>query len=259
MNNDYLATRSITIEGQKTLINEDIKMSVRDYLSHNFFTFIRRDNIIFLNTNRIEEHIKKLFPKIEDIHISIQKGDNLVVHISERLVHSLWCIDKEYEFFFEEECYFADKEGLLYAKAPYFSEHVYMKFFIPQKEDEVYIGTRIKQILILDDFFDFINELEEKYNIGIRSITFHEFGDVSIDISRLQSILFEKSRPIIMYNQSSDYTTIIRNIGVIFDFDDFKKRFKKRPYDLVSLDLRFYERAFYTFIPHTKSKTEVAL
>src|SRR5690606_30026068 len=102
------------------------------YLDDSFLEVIPYDNLLVLDISTIEDNLKETFPKIENIDVDVDNGDTVMVHIGERSAHSLWCIDREYESLFEEECYFADSEGLLYARAPYFSGTVYMKIYIPE-------------------------------------------------------------------------------------------------------------------------------
>ena len=250
MNNDYLAIENVSITGQKTLIEEDINSVVDSYLAERFISLIRKDNILVLNTNQVKRRIEITFPKIEDISVRINDGDQLLITIGERSAHSLWCVDREYESVFDEECYFADKNGLLYAQAPYFSGNVYMKFFItPSKEEKNYVGSSVDVVNSFKDFFIFLETLEERYPIDIERVLFDNFGDVFIELSRVRTVTYSKTNPAILYNQSDDYEKVIRNIGIVFDFEEFEKDFTHRPSALESIDVRFDGRVFYSFTP----------
>ena len=253
----------MVIDGQRTLIEDDIKNVISDYLNERTLGFVRRDNILFLNTNKVQRTIKKELPKIQDIDIRIEDGDILMVTIGERMAHSLWCLNKQYESIFDEECYFADQDGLLYARAPYFSGNVYMKFFTePVHEDEQeinYIGTKVEVIDSFGNFFDFLEALELEYPIDITRVSFDNFDDVTLEISRLQNKIYNETKPVIRYNQSNNYKKVLRNIGVILSFEDFKEDFSYRPSALESIDVRFKGRVFYTFTPiggRTETKNE---
>lgn len=253
MNNEYLAVADIRIDGQRTIIQSDITTAIDEYLSGKTLGLIRRDNILVLNTKKITKILQEKFPKIQELSVMIDNADTLHVTIGERSVHSLWCINRAYDSVFDEECYFSDSNGLLYARAPYFSGNVYMKLFIEPTEDDVYIGTTINHIDSFTDFFTFISQLEETYSISIGNIIFRDFDDVAIELSRINNQLYNIKRPVILYNKSHDYDVVLRDVGIIMDFDSFKNDFKLRAGKLESIDVRFENRALYTFTP---SETE---
>lgn len=258
MNHDYLAVHDISIDGQKTLIKEDISLKVNDYLREKFLGIIRKDNILLLSTLGIERRIKSNFPKIEEISVRVNEGDQLVITVGERSAHSLWCIDRPYESVFDEVCYFSDKEGLLYARAPYFSGSVYMKFFIKPEivvnkdNEEVemeYVGTHVNIVNSFTDFFNFLEKLENQSPIDIARISFDEFEDVIIELSRVKGVTYDNWQPLIRYNQSSSYEHILRNVDIVLNFEDFEEDFAYRPSALESIDVRFEDRVSYTFAP----------
>lgn len=247
MNHDYFAIETIRIEGQKTLIESDIRNVIKDYLGGKKIGLIRNDNILLLPIATIERTLKESFPKIADLSVEIENGDELVVLIGERSAHSLWCIDREYESVFDQECYFADQDGKLYARAPYFSGNIYLKVFIQPLLDEKYIGTNINSILDSEMFFDFINDLELDYSLRIKQIFFDEFDDARIQLARIGNIIYDEQEVHILYSKLDEYEIILRNIGITLNFDEFKKEFNNRPQSLESIDVRFDGRIFYTF------------
>jgi len=250
MNQDSLAIREVRIEGQRTLIASDVRDIIDDYLGRTLLGILPRDNVILLSTDRLTQYLKETLPKIEHIEMSIENGNKLVVHIGERSAHSLWCIDRDYESVFDEECYFADQDGLLYARAPYFSGGVYMKFFLPPNDTQnEYIGHTVTAVNSFTDFFDFLNTLEEMYSLAVHGVSFNEFGDVTIALSRVRTRVYPQTMPYIIYNQSDDYETVLRNVGIVLNFDDFNRDFTNRPSSLESIDVRFDGRVFYTFTP----------
>jgi hypothetical protein len=259
MNHPYFAIEKIEIIGQKTIIENDIHISIENYLSHKIFGIIPRNNILFINTRAIERHLREQFTKIEDLSVETINGERILVTIGERSVHSLWCLNKEYESVFDEECYFADSFGLLYARAPYFSGTIYKKLFIDplyttllgeEFVESTYIGTSVSTVESFPDFFEFIDQLETQFSVQTGAIRFDSFDDVFIDITRLGTQTYhQEQKPIIKYNQLTDYKTISRDINIALEFDSFKEDFTSRPTALESIDVRFDNRAFYTFTP----------
>ncbi|MFT7328226.1 MAG: hypothetical protein ACI870_000412 [Crocinitomicaceae bacterium] len=249
MNHDYFAIKSVRIEGQKTLIESDIKKSIDTYFDTSTMRLIRKDNILIVQTQRIQDFLGVSFPKIDDISVEIMNGDELVVTIGERSAHSLWCVDRDYESVFDEECYFADRAGLIYASAPYFSGNIYKKLFIQSREEELYIGTVVDNTESFDGFFVFLSELEEQYPISISNVYFDDFNDVRVEINRLKNITYNDPKPQLFFNQSDNYELILRNIGITLDFETFKNDFKNQAKNLSLIDVRFDGRIFYSFRP----------
>lgn len=254
MNHEYLAISEVHVLGQRTIIEQDIHDVVQEHLDKRIFSSIRGDNLIFLNTQSIYKELKAKFPKIQELDVQKKDGEVLVITVGERAVHSLWCVNREYESVFDEECYFSDSEGLLYARAPYFSGNIYVKLFFNPTESIDYLGTYVDQIESFDEFFSFIDSLEEVYPLSLGNVTFSEFGDVFIDIARFNNYIYHQDRPVLRYNQDHSYETIARDIGIVLEFNDFMKMFTQNPDLLESIDVRFENRVLYTFTPQEQAE-----
>lgn len=248
LNSDFLRVHNVRLQGQKTLIDQDIIDVVESYKQERYLGMIPKSNILVMSTGDITRRLQEAFPTIEKISVDIEGNDEVLITIGEREAHSLWCIDQEYEVFFEEECYFADKTGVLYARAPYFSGNVYLKLYIPKPEGEI-IGMTISQIISFEKFFELVTVLEEEYGIRISGVYFKPAGDVELKLARLGGTVYNEPEPIIIFNQSDSFETIARNIGITLNYDTFKRDFGERPEALESIDVRFDGRIFYTFTP----------
>jgi len=254
MNHSYLTLDSVRLAGQKTLLEQDIVDEVYQVLDGYRFG-IRRDNILFFKKNRLQNHLAETFPKIEDISVAVLEGDELVITIGERSAHSLWCIDREYDFELDEECYFADRNGLLYSRAPYFSGNVYTKVFFPVPDDVSGLIGSYVPVNNFETFFNFIDALRIHSDVYVAYVRLGDFEDVQVFIRRLGNKLYrDKPLPYIIYNTNDDYEIILRNVGVILEFDQFKKDFTVQPERLESIDVRFEDRIFYTFTPQEGEK-----
>jgi len=249
MNHSFLRLDTIKIQGQRTLIETDIIIEVQNYLTQKNLMVFPQSNIFLFNGNILERRLTEQFPKISDIDVSIHNAEEIIITIGERSAHSLWCINQEYESVFDEECYFADQDGILYARAPYFSGNIYLKLFILPQDIEDYIGMNINSQIDFDNLFDFLYELESDYSLRIERIYFDEFDDVRIKLARVGNTLYQNQDVFILYNSLDDYETILRNIRITLGFDKFKDTLRDRPQSLESIDVRFDGRIFYTFTP----------
>lgn len=249
MNHSFFKLNSIDVQGQRTLIKTDVVAIADEYLNNKYLGLFPRGNILLFRSNQLKNKLKESFPKIQNIEVEVKDAEYVVITIGERSAHSLWCIDREYESVFDEECYFADQGGILYARAPYFSGNVYLKLFMQPIPEMEYIGTNLNETLDFDSFFRFMNELESHYLLRADRIYFDEFDDVRIRLARLQNVIYDEKEVYISYSSLDDYEIILRNIGLTLDFNEFKKEFNDRPQSLKSIDVRFDGRIFYTFTP----------
>lgn len=247
MNHSFFAVNSISVQGQKTLLEDDIVRSVRTITSGRRLGLVRRDNVLLVNTKRIAEKLRAQYPKIQEINVAVEDGEEIIVILGERSAHSLWCINQPYESYYDEECYYSDRDGLLYARAPYFSGSVYRKIFVEPKEDSDYIGMNISAVENFEDFFAFIDTVESSFSLRTGNIFIDNYNDVRLEILRLEDIRYNAPLPVIIYNQSDDYDIVRRNIGITLDFDTFKKAFTAEPKELTSIDVRFDGRIFFSF------------
>ncbi len=249
MNHQYLQVSHIRIEGQRTLVEDDFRLSIERILDEKYFGIIPRSNILFVNPRSLQRRISEENPKIKNIDVDSEAQNTLVVSLGERRGHSLWCVDKEYLSPFDEECYFSDELGYLYARAPYFSGNVYLKIYQGIFPDtNLALGTHVLPG-DFQGFFNFIDTLEKDRSMKVFRIRFVGYGDVEIELSRFNNQVYTDPRPVIRYNNKIPYEDIISNLELAITGKDFQKDFTQKPTEFESLDLRFGDRIFYTFKP----------
>ena len=245
MNQPYFFINSVQIQGQQSIDEEHLHQEVELYLSEYWLGIIPRKNIFFLGQATLRSHLITIYPKIYHLDIDINI-DALTLNIEERKAHSLWCIDREYESVFNEECYFADQRGFWYARAPYFSDNVFLKVYLSPNIERISLGDRYMHGDAFANLFTFIESLEKEYNLGVQKIIFKEQQDISLYISHLENIVF-KEKPIILLNMNDSYDTSIRNIGVVLKQPGFARDFQEDAQQLKRIDIRFNDRIFYLF------------
>ena len=109
---------------------------VQEHLKGSWLGIIPRANVLFFGRKTLISKLQETYPKIYNIDVSTHATE-LELTIEEREAHSLWCVEREYESVFDEECYFADQRGFWYAQAPYFSDNVFLKVYLDPKEGHI--------------------------------------------------------------------------------------------------------------------------
>ena len=264
---------NISIEGNRSLETSVLREKINDFLSHKILFFIPRNSIFTLSTKSLKDHIENSFPKIYDTKVSLKKDKTLFVFIEERKPHSLWCVkeennrddasiqDKEdqatdensYFFTPNEQCYFADQKGYLYGEAPYFSDGVFKKIYLPKSL--LQIGNQIFDRKSFDNFFQFIDDLHKKYAMNIDRIFIDENNEVKLFIASLDKTFF-KEEPYLIYKKDEDYEHILKYIALLKKQKFFRKDFAQRPQDLVFIDLRIKNQIRYKFKVIEEKKKE---
>lgn len=246
MNHPQFKVTNIEIEGNKTILSEDIENEVKGYLDTKMFWLFPRDNVFVLNTKKIENKINTTYPKIYSTKASIEKGTIVSLQIEEREPHSLWCKNENYESNFDEECFFADQKGYIYTRSPYFSEGVFQKIYTP--DETLHIGTQVVNKDDFEDFFKFINSLNESYDINLERIFINPSNEVRLYINNLSKTKIDK-KPYIIYRYGDSYELLHRNIGLMIHHNLFKKDFSEKPQRLEFIDLRIPDQIRYKFTP----------
>ncbi len=242
VNIPYFKVKSIAVVGQQTITTRHLEESINEYLDEYWFWVIPKRNILFVIPRKLDERLKKEFSKIYKVDIDVDV-DTLRVGIEERTPHSLWCTNKEYTSKFNQDCMFSDQRGLLYARAPYFSDNVFLKIFVPKRVKQ---GERYLKPKAFESLFSFLDELEKEKNISLQSVVFLEHSDLELYINRIGDTVFQE-KPSIRMNMDTSYVQLKRNINVVLEQPDFIEKFSVNPQGLVSIDLRFDDRAFYQY------------
>lgn len=247
MNQPYFFIKEIKVIGNKSLQTQTVTEAVETHLSGLWLQSIPRRNMFFYGSDLLESKLRDEFPKIYDIDIDTHVSE-LDIVITERDAHSLWCVDKEYERLFDEECYFADQDGYWYARAPYFSDNVLTKIYLDPRVDSIVLGDRFLNNKSFHELFTFVRELKNDYGVHPQKIIYRPQGDVEMKITRLNNQIFTEPFSI-WFNTKDPFEKIYRNLGIVFSQAQFIQQFQEQSQDLQSIDVRFQGRIFYKFNP----------
>lgn len=246
MNQEYFFVKTISVSGNEVLVTDDIENNINDYMSEKRYFIFPRKNHFFLNTEKLENDLQTIFPRINTLDISLVKGgDILQVEIEERKAHSLWCNNREYESVLDEQCYYADQNGYIYSQSPYFSVNVFPKIFLPA--GDILEKRNIYDELDFTAFFGFLDFLSQNHDIKVHHIEKDVYGDVYVYFWRIQNHVFNSNFPFIVYSEKNTYNEVLQNLGVTLNHESFTSSFRANPKQLESIDIRFRDRVFFTF------------
>ena len=226
----------ITVLGNTTVSEEDIRSYLEERLSGGYVRIFSRANVFLFQPKVIEEELRGTFKKIEQVEVSRDSLQSIVVDVSERKPFYLWCTT-EAKKEVEQPCYFLDINGYVFAPAPYFSGSVYFEFYKPfVGGNENPIGTYFLPESEFKRLIAFRNSLRE-INIEPKSLSVLDSGDYSF-------LLLDGTE--VFFNPKQDFDLLFHNLVATFDTEQFSRK-RKQGFSLEYIDLRFDNKVYYRF------------
>ena len=119
----------IVIHGNSVISDSDLKRVTKETLGGKYFYLFPRTNTFIYPEKEIEASILTSFKQIESIDLVRTNFRTLAMEVEEQSPYALWCFDTSNAEEILKECYFLNKEGLVYSKAPNFTGNVFFRFY----------------------------------------------------------------------------------------------------------------------------------
>lgn len=123
-----LRIQNITMTGEVLLVEEEVVLKAKQFLSGKYFFLFPKNNIFWYKRGELKVFLKDFFKRIDTIDVNLEGGNNLSIDITERKPSALWCFDRLLEDNLED-CYFMDVNGTIFSQAPTFSGNAYLKYY----------------------------------------------------------------------------------------------------------------------------------
>ena len=187
----------IDVKTDGVMSQDAIRTSVEDTISGYYAYIFLKSNIFIYPKQKITEALLVQFPRIETISVGMSGITSIDIQIIERKPEALWCQN-------EQDCYFIDRDGLIFDRASSFTDTVYVVF-----SDTVKNGPIGSQFLNQDEFRK-VNEVisgvkalslvpvslaslgDNEYSMGLVAgeyIFFTTRDSIAHTVSNLESIL----------------------------------------------------------------------
>lgn len=226
-----LQINNIIVEGVEVLDSHDVESAVMDMLSGKALWIFPKTSTLLVQTETIEKKIKQKFSRIDTVTVKRDKAQGLILNISEYHGAFLWCDA-------ENQCFFMDKNGVVYSGAPVFSGSAYPKIFagIPL-QTLPFEGLRKDQL-------DFITALENRLTtIAITPSEYHLVSprEIRIDFLHNREIAQFIVDPTVPVETSLEYLfSGIRTEPLASSFHNENKK-------LLYIDVRYPNNIVYKF------------
>lgn len=240
----------IEVVGNKVVDTEIIKAVVEKELTGNYLWFFPKKDILIYPKNNIKKELNNQLKRINNINLTIKNNKILEIDISERVGLYIWCGITPPQIGTEDrECYFLDKYGYIFDKAPHFSGDIYFKFY-----GKVYTNTGIP--LSADDPAGsyFLKENFEKIILFKQMLEGIELKPVTLYAEDNENLKFSLSggnslspKPEIIFKSNSDFEILAENIKTALSTEPLQSDFKNKYSSLQYVDLRFGNKVYYKF------------
>lgn len=240
LRNESFQITGVSVSGTETFSDQVISDAVYAYLSGNYAKVIPRSTTILFSKNTLEQWLKREFPIIDFAYVTFTEPQSIHITLKEKEPDVVWC-------FTGNECGFVDSVGVVYGRAPEFSEGVYTTF--SREQSSTLHESLGKQIITADDLVRFKNLFQQlqSTDIIISRVVFLENSDIAFTIEKLFD-RYPKDGVAILGTIGQDDQIFLRDVQVGLTHDVFKKQYLQSPKNLEYIDLRFPGKVFYKFI-----------
>ncbi len=226
----FLITEVIVPE--KNIVDrEKIKEITQQELQGYYLWFIPRSNALLYPRQTIRTRLLTEFPRLESVALDLNGAKMLLVNVKEHTTFALYCerasIPKDLS-----QCYFLDKDGLIFAPAPAFSGDVYF-VYASRSPIESPLGI---QFMSQEEFNALVKFIENLTSLGIHSSAL-EVGDDEYK-------LLLSSGGDILWRRDSDASLVRLNLEAFLNNDTIRAKgdFLDK---VLRLDLRTSNKVFY--------------
>lgn len=227
-----LQITNVEVVGTTVLDNEDISQSVKDQLVGRRLWLFPRTSVFLINEKGIGQNLKKQFSRIETVSIKRTSGHTLTISISEFRALYLWCIPSG------EDCYFMDKQGVVYTPAPVFSGTAYPK---------VITGDSLKDLPFNVMSETEVNRIATLYSrlsdINIVPILFKNVSEREMEIDFLHNKTIAK----VLIDPTIDTETSLDYLFSGIRTQPLSGLFASSEKKLLYIDVRFSNKVVYKF------------
>lgn len=249
LRSDKYQFSDVKVFGPITFSSDDVVNFTREYWSGHYFKTIPKTSTIFFSKDDFQKKLIEKFPVIEMAYITLPAPDVLEINIKEHIPKIVWC-------FMDGSCGFVNDQGILYARAPQFSDGVYPIF--QSQSSNSYNDQLGKEVInpdLMNRFIELFSRLQSDEMTLSRTL-FYEDGDIAFSIDTLFGFYTNNNAKLLgTVNQDDDI--FVRDMFTGLTNDAFKKQFVSNPKDLEYIDMRFTGKIFYKFKSQEKPMEKV--
>ena len=235
-----LQISEVRVEGARSLDPLMVQNAAWKLLEGNYASVIPKTNVLFLSKDRIEAGLTKAIPSISQVSFEFKDRKVIVISIHERAPSFVWCSEHE-----EGDCYFVDKNGILFEEAPTFTPGVFVVLGGGKEIPGVIHGSTPFTKTELS-FIEQVIDVFGQKGLSPLSLQVATEGDVTVRCESYPNIPQVAAFDVRFTEKTSP--EIIRTTLSLLDRDkNFVSTLESNPNDLQYVDLRFPNKIIYKF------------
>ena len=223
----YLQVEKIEISGNSLIDGDDLIETVKAKLEGKYFGLFPKTNIFIIPKGKILTETPQELKRIKNIALEKKYFGAIAVKIEERRNSALYCE--------EEDCAYADENGFVFEKAPYFSGAVFLKLIDqrwPDRSVEDFMGSNL------------IDESEFKKILEFAGLAAKTGGGIMEVVLKKENIyeFYTKEGWKIILNDKNEPRSAYLNLITALDANIKEKRTK-----LDYIDLRLGNKIYFKY------------
>jgi hypothetical protein len=243
---ERLLISQIAIDGNKTVSDFEIRRVVNEQLVGKYLWLYPKRNALLFPRNRIVKAVATNFPRLSSIKLEQPNLQSLTLLVEERHGEFLWCLPATATDRPNNDCYFADKTGFVFAPAPKFSSPLYFELLSADTDEP--IG---RYPLPAADWQKLIAG-EKRLTMILASSTFSGQKVYQASPAELRDWYFRVKNDSgnnweIRLDLNQDFDVAMKTLTSVLVDPDFIKELKIHRSKLEYLDLRFAPKVFYRY------------
>jgi hypothetical protein len=227
--------QTIAVQGAFVIVPQDVQDFVKKDLEGKYLKIIPKASIFLLREKTLRGKIAQQFPYAQTINIKRTSMSSIAIDITEYKGVYLWCIETD------ADCYFMNKNGLVFSPAPYFSGSAYIKIFGPgeygDKKDFPFVPLDANQFVLVDSVSDILQ------TVDIHPIAFHFDEEHSLAIS----FVHNGATATLFVDPSKDVRVQIDALASAMNTSALSDLYANETKKLEYLDTRFDSKVVYKF------------
>lgn len=237
---NFLQISSIEVKGATTFNSGELEQRVLALLSNDAYLYvIPKSNSLLYPKSVLEKNLTDSYKKIDSLEISHKNLKTLAINIVEKNPSALVCEGFHEEIDQDENCFFADSTGYVFAKAPQFSNGVYIRYYITTDIGDSIIGTSFIDKNLFNSLQKFA-ETAQKAFIQPLGILIGTQGDYE-----MYSKNSDDSEMTTYFNDRNPFEKTASNLVAFWNDSKIKKKGATTVPIFDSINLRFGNNVFY--------------
>ncbi len=228
----FFQITTVKLEKPGSLPASELEAKALAVTQGNYLYVIPRSFSFFYPKGDITAAVTDAYKKIDSMRVVRKSFSTLEITVSERVPEAIVC-----EGFREEdemdECFFADKDGLIFTESPGFSDGVYSRYYVNSESNKLVLGENFVKAEQFHDLQNFVKSVRAN-NISTLGILIGDAGSYELYVKNK-----DQSTAVVYFDDRTPFEKTMSNLIAFWDNTKAKGNFDY-------INLRFGNNIFYT-------------